>query len=134
MSDSLRPHGLYSPWNSPGQNTGVVAFPFSRDLPNPGTEPRSPTLQVDSLPAEPQGKPKNTGVGSLSLPQLIFLTQELNQSLLHCSRILYQLSYSVQFSLSVMSDSLQIHESQQARSPCPSPTSRIHTNPCPLSQ
>ena len=23
MSDSLRPHGLYSPWNSPGQNTGV---------------------------------------------------------------------------------------------------------------
>ena len=37
-----------------------VAFPFSRDLPNPGSEPRSPTLQVDTLPAEPQGKPKNT--------------------------------------------------------------------------
>ena len=31
-------------------------------------EPRSPPLQVDSLPAEPQGKPKNTGVGGLSLP------------------------------------------------------------------
>ena len=31
-------------------------------------KPRSPTLQVDSLPAESQGKPKNTGVGSLSLP------------------------------------------------------------------
>ena len=30
MSDSLRPHGLYSPWNSPGQNAGVVAFHFSR--------------------------------------------------------------------------------------------------------
>ena len=30
-----------------------AAFPFSRDLPNPGIEPRSPTLQVDSLPAEP---------------------------------------------------------------------------------
>ena len=44
-----------------------VAFPFSRDLPNPGVEPRSPTLQVDSLPAESQEKPKNTGVGSLSL-------------------------------------------------------------------
>ena len=27
---TLRPHRLYSPWNSPGQNTGVVAFPFSR--------------------------------------------------------------------------------------------------------
>ena len=63
------------------------------DLPNPGIEPRSPTLQEDSLPAEPQGKPKNTGVGSLSLLQGIFLTQESNQGLLHCRRILYQLSY-----------------------------------------
>ena len=35
-----------------------VAFPLSRDLPNPGIKPRSPTLQVGSLPAEPQGKPK----------------------------------------------------------------------------
>ena len=35
-----------------------VAFPFSWDLPKPGTEPRSPTLQVDSSPAEPQGKPR----------------------------------------------------------------------------
>ena len=49
-----------------------VAFPFSRDLPNPGIEPISPTLQVDSSPAEPQVKPKNTGVGSLSLLQWIF--------------------------------------------------------------
>ena len=38
------------------------------DLPNPGMKPRSPALQVDSLPVEPPGKPKNTGVGSLSLP------------------------------------------------------------------
>ena len=35
------------------------------DLPYPGIEPRSPALQADSLPAEPQGKPKNTGVGGL---------------------------------------------------------------------
>ena len=34
-----------------------VAFPFSGDLPNPGIEPRSPTVQVDSLPAEPRRKP-----------------------------------------------------------------------------
>ena len=33
-----------------------VAFPFSRDLPNSGIEPGSPTLQADSLPAKPQGK------------------------------------------------------------------------------
>ena len=52
--DSLRPHGLYRPWNSPGQNTGV---------------------------------------GSCSLLQGIFPTQGLNPSLLHCRRILYQLSH-----------------------------------------
>ena len=55
-------------------------------------KPRSPTLQTDSLPAEPQGKPKNTGVGSLSLLQGIFPTQGLNPGLLHCRQILYQLS------------------------------------------
>ena len=54
MSDSLPPHGLYRPRNSPGQNTGV---------------------------------------GSLSLLQRIFPTQELNQGFMHCRRILYKLSY-----------------------------------------
>ena len=63
------------------------------DLPKPGIEPTSPALQADSSPAEPQVKPKNTEVGSLSLLQRIFLTQELNQGLLHCRWILYQLSY-----------------------------------------
>ena len=53
MSDSLRPHGLHSPWNSPGENTGV---------------------------------------GSLSLLQRNFPTQESNPGLLHCRWILYQLS------------------------------------------
>ena len=58
------------------------------DLPNPGIELRSPSLQTDSLPAEPQGKPKNTGVGSLSFLQQIFPTEELNQDLLHCRQTL----------------------------------------------
>ena len=70
-----------------------IAFPFSKDLPNPGIVPRSPSLQVDSLPTEPQGKPKSTGVGSLSFLQWIFPTQESNWGLLHCRKILYQLSY-----------------------------------------
>ena len=69
-----------------------VPFPFPGDLPNPGVKSRSPTLQADSLPAEPQGKPKHTGVGSLSLLQRIFPTQGSNWGLLHCRRILYQLS------------------------------------------
>ena len=54
VSDSLRLHQLYSPWNSPGQNTGV---------------------------------------GSLSLLQGIFPTQESNPGLPHCGQILYQLSH-----------------------------------------
>ena len=41
---------------------------------------------------------------------------------------------SVQFSHSVVSESLRPHESQHARPPCPSPTPRVHPNPCPLSQ
>ena len=55
-----------------------LSFPSPGDLPNPGIEPRSPALQVYSLPAEAAGKPKNSGVGSLSLLQWIFLTQESN--------------------------------------------------------
>ena len=93
LSNCLGPHGLYSPWNSPSQNSGIGSlsllqgiFPTQRS--NPGPQHRR-----DSLPAEPQGKPKNTGVGSLSLPQWIFLTQKLDQGLLNCRRILYQLSY-----------------------------------------
>ena len=70
-----------------------VAFPSPGDLPNLAIKPRCPALQVDSLSAEPQGKPKNTGVCSLPLLQWIFLTQESNQGLPHCRQILYQLSY-----------------------------------------
>ena len=65
VSDSLQPHGR--PWNFLGQNTGVGSLsPSPGDLPNPGIELRSPTLQADSLPGGTQGKPEDTGVGSLS--------------------------------------------------------------------
>ena len=68
-------------------------FPSPGDLPNPGLKPMFSALQAESLPAETQGKPKNTGVGSLSLLKWIFPTQELNWSLLQCRWMLYQLSY-----------------------------------------
>ena len=42
--------------------------------------------------------------------------------------------YSVQFSRSVASDSLRLHEPQHARPPCPSPTPGVHPNPCPLNR
>ena len=91
------PHGLYSPWNSPGQITGMGSLSLTSpgDLPNPGIEPRSPSLQADSLPAEPQGKPRDTGVGSLSLLQRIFQSQELNWGFLHCRQIFLPTELSV---------------------------------------
>ena len=57
MSDSLQPHAVTVLEIPQARILEWVAFPFSGDLPNPGIEPRSPALQVDSLPAEPQGKP-----------------------------------------------------------------------------
>ena len=77
VSNSLWPRGLYSPWNfgvgSP--NTGVGSHSllqgdWTRD-PDPKIKPRSPSLQANSLSADPPGKPKNTGVGSLSPLQRI---------------------------------------------------------------
>ena len=55
VSNSLWPHGLHSPRNSPAQNTRVgchFLLPSPGDLLNPGIELRSPTLQADSLPTE----------------------------------------------------------------------------------
>ena len=96
MADSLQPRGLQPagllcPWELSSQEYwGGLPCPPPGYLPNPGIEPRSPTLQVDSLPSEPPGKPKNIKMGSLSLLQGYFLTQESNRGILHCRRILYQ--------------------------------------------
>ena len=68
MSESHSVRLFVTPW-------AIQSMEFPRqDLPNPGIEPGSPALQADSLPAEPQGKPKNTRVDSLSLLQQIFRT------------------------------------------------------------
>ena len=51
-----------------------------------------------------------------------------------CTYIIDSVQFSpVQFSFSVMSDSLQPHELQHVRPPCPSPTPGVYPNPCPLS-
>ena len=68
-------------------------MPSSRDLPNSGTEPRSPASQVDSLSSELPGKSKNSGVGCHFLLQGIFPTQGSNLGLLNCKQILYHLSH-----------------------------------------
>ena len=84
VSQSLRPHGLQhtrllSPRGFSSQEyLSGLPCPSLGDCPNPGIEPGSPAVQVDSLPSEPSAKPMNTGVGGLSLLQGIFLTQKSN--------------------------------------------------------
>ena len=84
---------LATPWNSPGQNTGVGSLSlFQGILPTQGLNLDLPHCR-HNLYQLSHRKPKNTGVSSLSLLQQIFLTQELNRGLLLCRQILYQLSY-----------------------------------------
>ena len=86
LCPTLWPDGLYSPWNFPGhQNTGVGSLSLLQGIfPTQESNPGLPPLQMESLPAEPQRKPKNTGMSSLSLLQWIFLTQKSSRGLLHC--------------------------------------------------
>ena len=91
VSDSLSPPGSSVHGILQQEYWSGLPSPPSEDLPNPGIQPRSPTLQGDSLSADPPGKPKNIGVGSLSLLQWIFPTQGSNPGLPHCRGILYQL-------------------------------------------
>ena len=83
---------------------GGLPCPSPGDLSNPGIEPGSPALQVDSLLSEPPGIP---------------ITRVIR---------------SDQISRSVVSDSLRPHESQHARPPCPSPTPGVHSDSRPSSQ
>ena len=66
--------------------------PSPEDLPNPAIEPRSPTLQADPLPNEPQRKFKKTDVGILSLLQWIFANQESNQGAVKAGSLPTELS------------------------------------------
>ena len=91
VSDYLRPCGHQAPLSmgfSRQEHWSGWPCPPPGGLPNPGIDPRPLALQEDSLPAEPSRKPRNTGVGSLTLLQGNFLTQEQNQGLLHCRQIL----------------------------------------------
>ena len=78
----------------PMDYTGVGSLSFLQGIfPTQESNWGLMSIAGDSLPSEPQGKPKNTGVSSLCLPQHIFPTQESNWGLLYCRWILYQLSY-----------------------------------------
>ena len=62
---------LLCPWNSPGKNTGVVPFPSPGDLPDPGIEHESPTVQTDSLPSETSGKPQQHARWQQTNPEIL---------------------------------------------------------------
>ena len=68
-------------------------FLFQGIFLNQGLNPGLPHCRWILYCLSYKGKPRNTGVGSLSVLQCIFPTQELNWGLLHCRRIHYQLSY-----------------------------------------
>ena len=87
MSKSLRPH-----WILQAKILGLP-FPFPGDLPNPRIELRSPTLQMGSLPTEPQGKPKN--MEWVAYPFSNRSSQPRNQTRVSCfaRRFFYQLGY-----------------------------------------
>ena len=70
----------------PSSNPGI-------DLPNPGIESRSPALRADSLLTEPPGSPKILEWVAYPFSKGSSYPQDLNQGLLHCRWILYQLSY-----------------------------------------
>ena len=75
------------------KNTGVGCHTLLQGFSQRGDQTHVSHIASGFFIPEPPGKPRNTGVGSLSLFQGIFLTQELNWGLLHCRQSLYQLSY-----------------------------------------
>ena len=89
---------------------GGLPCPPPGDLPNPGIKPRSPALQADYLLSEQADFfiVWATREAQESLLQGNFLTQELNQSLLHCRQTLYQLSYEESLSLLGTSSQLEV--------------------------
>ena len=83
-SDSLRPYGLYSPWNSLGQNIGVDSLSLLRGIfPTQGSNPGLPYCKRSFLPAESQGKSKNTGV--VAYPFSSGSSQPRNQTRVSCT-------------------------------------------------
>ena len=76
LSDSLQPHALYSPWLLQARILEWVAFHFARGSSQSGDQTQVSPIAGGFFTSWAKGKPKNIGVGSLSLLQQIFLTQE----------------------------------------------------------
>ena len=147
VSDSLWPH--YDPWNSPGQNTGVGSlFLLQGVFPTQGLNPGLPhcrqilcqlshkesprILERVACPFSSESSRPRNGAG-VSCTAGGFLPTERSGKpvFMEGEPCLFS---SVQFSLSVVSNSLWPHELQHARPPCPSPIPGVHPNSCPSSR
>ena len=96
MSDSLWPHGLHSPWNSPGQNTGVGSLSLLQGIfPTQGSNPGFPHCRWILFQLSHQGNPRI--LEWVAYPFSKGTSQPRNRTgnwgLLYCRHILYQLSY-----------------------------------------
>ena len=93
VSDSLRPHELYSQWNSSGQNTGVGSLSLLQGIfPTQISNPGLPHCGLILYQLSHQGTSRILEWVAYPFSR-IFPTQESNQDLLHCRQILYQPSY-----------------------------------------
>ena len=94
VSNSLRPNGLYSPWDSPGQDTGVGSLSLLQGIfPTQGSNPGLLHCRQILYQLSHKGSPRILEWVAYPFSRKIFPTQELNWGLLHCRWILYQLSY-----------------------------------------
>ena len=127
-SSSLR---LLCPWgfSRQGYYSGLSCL-SPGDLPSPGIKLRSLALQVDSLPTQTSGKPKNTGVVSQGLTRVSCIAGGFfNNWATRKAPKRYQFS-----SVSQSCPTLQPHGLQHSRLPCLSPTAGVYSNSYPLSR
>ena len=93
-SDSLRHHGLYSPWNSPGQNTGVRSLSLLQGIfPTQGWNPGLPHCGQILYQLSHKGSPRILEWVAYPFSRVSSWPGIEPGILLHCRQILYQLSY-----------------------------------------
>ena len=94
VSNSLLSHGLYSPWNSPGQNTGVGSLSLLQGIfPTQESNPGLPHCGWIFHQPSHQGSSRIPEWVVYPFCRWILPTQKSDQGLLHCRQILYHLSY-----------------------------------------
>ena len=134
---------LFCPWTFPSKNTGMDSYSLLQGAPAHSkasintwiAESTSDGQKLSNChDSNTRGQPGTTKtallVGVPTENELGRMRKQIIECNLHTDVFLYTVISSVQFSRLAVSDSLRPHESQHARPPCPSPTPRVHPNPC----